>query len=716
MTLTFLKESTVFSYAQIFFSNRKWFGLVILLATFVNPFNGLVILASVLFTNLFAYILQYDKAKINLGFFGFNGLLFGAAFTFFYEIDLSFIILLLIFLIVTFFITTAIENFFAVGFNLPGLSLPFVLSIYLFFIFNQNLNLLVTRTEFFTNSEFFSFLPESFLLFFKALGLLLLQTDILSGIIIFIAILLFSRIMAVLSILGFTFGIFFVSFLPQHLIYDLTLPIVFNSIITAIALGGSLIIPSNKSIISVLFGSLFIVIFSVVFSNLTSPLQLPILVLPFNSAVLLLIYGLKFREKFGDLILLYFKPGAPEENYYFHKNRVARFERYKFVNVDLPFHGEWMVSQAIDGKHTHKDNWRYAFDFVVVDDEKKMFRGEGHALKQYYSYGSPVLTPLKGKVAKVIDDIDDNEIGEFNLEQNWGNTVIIDHGSNLFSSISHLQKNSIKVEEGDELENGDVIGACGNSGRSPEPHIHLQFQLSDKLGANTLKFPFGHYLLRKEDSYVLKSAEFPNEGDLIQNLDINKTLKDAFNLKLGDKLKFKFNESGKEKFEEWEIKIDLSNTMFIESSNNATATFYNDGKVFYFTSYIGKKDTVLYHFYLASIQVPFCSKENLTWEDSFPLFLIAEYPLRIIGDLLILLYNPFRTKGVFTITEVPNNEKISHKVSNEITLYGKGIFNFITSKKFYELNVAGEGNIDSIKLIENNKEQFYAEFIKGDKR
>ncbi|MBM4175258.1 MAG: hypothetical protein FJ213_03655 [Ignavibacteria bacterium] len=713
MNLKFVIDSTLYSYAQIFFSNRKWFGILILLATFVKPISGLIIVASVLFTNLFAYILQYDKSKINLGFFGFNGLLFSAALTFFYEIGITFFILLVIFLVVTFFVTTAIENYFAVGFNLPGLSLPFVLSIILFLIFNQNLGMLNGRIDFSFNSELYSFLPDSFQLFFKSLGLLLLQTDLLSGIIIFVAMLVFSRIMAALAILGFSIGLFFISMLPQHFVYDLTSPILFNSIITAIALGGSLIIPSNKSILSVLVGTIFIIIFTVIVSNLFSSLQVPILVLPFNLVVLLLVYGLKFREKFGDLILLYFKPGSPEENYYYHQNRASRFERYKFVNVDLPFHGEWMVTQAIDGEHTHKENWRYAFDFVVVDEKMKMFRGDGRSLKQYFSYGSPVLAPLKGKVVKTIEDIDDNDIGEFNLEKNWGNTVVLDHGMNLFSAISHLKRKSIKVNVGDEIESGDVIGACGNSGRSPEPHIHFQFQMSEKIGANTFKFPFGHYLLRKENGFILKSAEFPNQGDLIQNLDINKTLKDAFNLKLGDKLKFKFNKAGKEHYEEWEVKLDFTNTLYIETSGTATATFYNDGEVFYFTSYVGKKNTVLYHFYLASTQVPFSSQENLRWEDSFPLFLTASYPLRILSDFLILLFNPFRAKGEFSMVETSDNEEISHKISNKISLYGKGIFNFLTSTKFYELNVARSGRLHSVLLTENDHEQFYAELLDG---
>jgi murein DD-endopeptidase MepM/ murein hydrolase activator NlpD len=51
-----------------------------------------------------------------------------------------------------------------------------------------------------------------------------------------------------------------------------------------------------------------------------------------------------------------------------------------------------------------------------------------------------------------------------------GNTVIIDHGLNLFSNHYHLDK--IFVKEGDTVKKGDVIGTVGSTGFSTGPHLH----------------------------------------------------------------------------------------------------------------------------------------------------------------------------------------------------------------------------------------------------
>ncbi len=51
-----------------------------------------------------------------------------------------------------------------------------------------------------------------------------------------------------------------------------------------------------------------------------------------------------------------------------------------------------------------------------------------------------------------------------------GNTVIIDHGLNLFSCYYHLEK--ILVSEGNMVERGQVIGTVGSTGFSTGPHLH----------------------------------------------------------------------------------------------------------------------------------------------------------------------------------------------------------------------------------------------------
>ena len=71
-------DSILYSYAQIFFSNRKWFGSIAMLSTFIVPQIGIMGLGGVMLSNLLAYLLKFDKDKIESGYYGFNGLLFGA--------------------------------------------------------------------------------------------------------------------------------------------------------------------------------------------------------------------------------------------------------------------------------------------------------------------------------------------------------------------------------------------------------------------------------------------------------------------------------------------------------------------------------------------------------------------------------------------------------------------------------------------------------------
>ena len=72
----FLK-SILNSYGQVFFSNKKTFASLLLLATFVDFYTGAFGLFAVAVTNTFAYLLGLDKFKVTQGYFGFNSLLVG---------------------------------------------------------------------------------------------------------------------------------------------------------------------------------------------------------------------------------------------------------------------------------------------------------------------------------------------------------------------------------------------------------------------------------------------------------------------------------------------------------------------------------------------------------------------------------------------------------------------------------------------------------------
>ena len=52
-----------------------------------------------------------------------------------------------------------------------------------------------------------------------------------------------------------------------------------------------------------------------------------------------------------------------------------------------------------------------------------------------------------------------------------GNTVVLDHGQGIYTVYMHLQE--MKVEVGQDVSKGQVIGLVGSTGRSTGPHLHF---------------------------------------------------------------------------------------------------------------------------------------------------------------------------------------------------------------------------------------------------
>lgn len=663
-------------------------------------------LLGVLISNLAAYLLKFDSEKIRSGFYGFNGILFGASTAFYFELNNLLLLLIPIFIIISFLIATGLEHYLETAFNLPGLSLPFIISVYIFVIFLTNYNFIVPNIhQYAVDSTASSFIYYAEI-YFKSVSLIIFQPEIKAGVIIVIALLIFSRVLFVLSITAFVLNVLLLNLvLPSH--FDSLLILSgFNSILTAFALGGSLIIPSRKSFFLVIISSLMVIIFTGFFMRLLDGTAFPLLVLPFNFIVLSTVYSLKFRKDQTDFTLLYFKPGSPEENFYYHQKRKSRFENFKYLFSELPFFGEWKVSQGFDGEYTHKDDWKYAWDFIVTDKTDSQHSNDGLRLEDYHCFSLPVTAPLDGEVVRVVSSIRDNEPSNINLQQNFGNTVVIAHLYNLYSSISHLKMDSIKVKDGDRVKKGEIIGYCGNSGRSPYPHIHFQFQLNDKIGDKTHKFPISHYIEKENSKSFLRTFTYPKENSIVQNIDIHSTIRDAFNFKLGDKLSFEY-EIGEKKFiETWEVKVDINNQLYIETSHNAKAEIYLTDKVFYFTSYMGGKNTALYYFHLAAAQVPLCFQEDLFWKDTFSVSLLPVGSIRYLAEFFLFYKNMLHVDGEFTFGE--DEEKNNYLIKSEILVNGIGLFSFYKKQFNGVVTVDEKSGIKEFEVRGDNNFSFKA--------
>lgn len=698
-------DSVLYSYAQIFFSNRRWFGAAALAATMLLPHAGLLALLGVIISNTIAALLKFDTEKIKSGFYGFNGILVGAAAAYYFQVDLFLLALILIFIVITFFVTAVLENHLAVAFNLPGLSLPFVISIYIFIIFLSNYNFISVVGAHQTDAGYFTFLPDAISYYFKSLALIIFQPNILSGIIIALALLIFSRVLFTLSIFAFALNYLFLGLILPDLKESLIILSSFNSILTAFALGGSLIIPSRKSFFLVVVSTLMVIIFTGFFTRVLSGTYLPLLVLPFNFIVLTTIYSLKFRKEQTDLVLLYFNPGSPEENLYYHNQRKARFDKFKYLFPEFPFFGEWYINQGFEGEHTHKDDWKYAWDFVVVDEKKKQYSSEGDLLTDYFCFSLPVAAALDGEVVKVIGSIPDNKIGDVNIRKNWGNTIILKHEHGLFSAMSHLEVDSVKLSEGDKVKKGEIVGKCGNSGRSQYPHLHFQFQTSDKLGEKTFEFPFAHFIENKNNRFELKTFAYPENGALVRNIEIHKALNDAFLMRYGEKFKFEYEFDGEKKIEEWEVKINMNSDKYIESSEGDIVVLYQTDKVFYLTSYVGGKKSALYYFYLLALRVPLCYQQELHWSDEYSIAHIPTGWVRYASEFFLFFGEMLKAKGSFTYAEQPD-DITSYTIKAEIEAKGSGLFSFYSKKFSGELKIDPDNGIEGFEFYENNQKIF----------
>jgi len=88
---------------------------------------------------------------------------------------------------------------------------------------------------------------------------------------------------------------------------------------------------------------------------------------------------------------------------------------------------------------------------------------------------------VSGKVVQAENDEPDNENDEIpaTLEKAKGNHVVIRVKSDVYVFLQHLKYQSLKVEIGDVVEAGQVLGECGNSGRSYRPHVQIHAQNSE---------------------------------------------------------------------------------------------------------------------------------------------------------------------------------------------------------------------------------------------
>ncbi|HMM12374.1 MAG TPA: urea transporter [Bacteroidales bacterium] len=644
------------SYTQILFSKDKILGWTLMLISFFDWQAGLAGWLSVVVANLAAYLSGLNRQKITDGLYGFNALLVGLGLGSYYQFNAAFLLVILFAALLSLLVTTLLEGILS-KYNLPFLSLPFLITYWMSLLSTRDFGQLeLSEHGLYKLNEMFLLgglplldgyewinnlsLPEIVKIYFRSLGAIYFQYHLFAGLLVAIALFRWSRQALLFSVVGFAAAWLLYKLLGINIQSVSYSYIGFNYILTSIAIGGFFLVPSAGSLIWLLLAVPLTAFVMASGNAVFGDWQVGIYSLPFNVVVLLVLYLLRLRERFTENppLVFYQQYSAEQNQYNYLVNRKRLAHLYSFP-VKLPFWGIWKVTQAFDGEFTHKDAWRHAWDFEMTDQEGKTYRGQGLQREDYYCFDKPVVSPADGVVQEVTDGIADNPIGDMNLSKNWGNTVLIYHATGLYSQLSHLKKGSIMVKPGQTLRKGEQVACCGNSGRSPYPHLHVQFQSVPEIGATTLDFPFSGYLTH-DDSRRFYASGQPKKDELVSNLHPEELLHKALHFIPGQELRFEVLLNGQPQADEvWFVETDMYNNTYLQCKvNGARAWLVRQPDVLFFTHYDGPANSTLRDFFLGAYQLTTGFEPGLKVDESISLHYFPHTMLRLIQDVVAPFY------------------------------------------------------------------------------
>ncbi|NPB04862.1 MAG: peptidoglycan DD-metalloendopeptidase family protein [Aquificae bacterium] len=636
--LTEVVEPIAKAYSGILFLPSLRLGLALLLLTFLDLNVGLSGAVAIISAYLFAKFLGLSKTFTSLDYYIYNPLLVGLGIGFLFKLSPLTLSLIVVLSILTFLVTYTLSNVMGYYLGLPVLSIPFVLvSIVAYLAAYKYSNLFVYYLyPHRPGWEWLWDLPQWLQGFFSSLGAVFFYPQPLVGLLVFLLLLRFSPIAAFLAATGYAAGTLFLlqmGLTPEEVFGD---PSAFNFVLTAVALGGVFLVPHPKSYLLALAGVLTAVPVVEAAKVFFQYYGLPIFALPFNAVVLLFVYTLSVLGfRYRNWLYL----GSPERSL---DHFLAYSRRFPLVGreVGLPFSGRWTVWQGFDGEWTHKGPWRHALDFVITDEEGKTYRGSGYYLTDYYAYRKPVLSPVSGTVVEVVDGFPDNPPGQADKENNWGNYVLIYDWRGFYVLLAHFAQNSIKVKKGDRVERGTLLGLCGNSGYSPQPHIHMHVQLTPKVGAPTVPFVIDAYV---REGLELRDYSVPKKGERVEAFYPDKVLREKFNLLIEDRFDFVLEKEGERKRVSLRVEMAPDGSFYL-TDGKGKLYFGQKFGIFYCYRLEGEGE-VLSLLFRALSKVPLNFSKPLEWEDHLPLEVAVSPAAKTLALFLTSFYHDlFRVK------------------------------------------------------------------------
>ena len=219
------------------------------------------------------------------------------------------------------------------------------------------------------------------------------------------------------------------------------------------------------------------------------------------------------------------------------------------VVLTLPFRGTWLArnspARRVPSHGTHLFATTYAMDFIAVRGRRTADTQDWRTVlatepvQRFFAFGQPILAPAAGRIVSVHDGEEDHvarrsqfTLAAYMLTQASrvrggagaiaGNHVVLelaDGGG--YVVLAHLRAGSLRVGQGESVAAGQELAACGNSGNSTQPHLHIQVMDSaDGYHARGLPMAFRDYRAwrRPGGQPVVVGQGIPNESEVVERL------------------------------------------------------------------------------------------------------------------------------------------------------------------------------------------------------
>ncbi|GEM_PF-1843053 len=169
------------------------------------------------------------------------------------------------------------------------------------------------------------------------------------------------------------------------------------------------------------------------------------------------------------------------EHFYLLGEPIAR-PSTQLISPPFKVGKRFLISQGFNGAFSHKG------------------RGNRYAIDVAMPIGESIIAVKSGIVADGQDSFSIGGAANYFLDK--ANHVTVMHDDGSYAIYAHILYGSMKVNIGQRVEVGQVLGRIGNTGFSTGPHLHFVMRYNSGKGAYSIPFKFK----------TKKGSEKPKQG------------------------------------------------------------------------------------------------------------------------------------------------------------------------------------------------------------